>query len=170
LNEATFFLNDQGPRLRISEIMYNPPDQDDYEFIELQNFGDQGLDLAGMSFEGIRYTFPEDTAPLAAGEMTVLVRNAAAFARKYPDVSIGGVYTGQLSNKGEEIKLKDRAGNTIITVAYDDEAGWPISPDGRGDSLVFVDTNGDPADPGSWHASTLPNGSPGNGDPAALPR
>jgi hypothetical protein len=170
LNEATFFLLGQGPKLRISEIMYNPPDQDDSEFVELQNFGDQALDLAGMSFEGIRYTFPQDTAPLAAGELTVLVRNAAAFARKYPDVSIGGVYTGQLSNKGEEIRLTDRAGNTIITVAYDDEAGWPISPDGRGDSLVLVDLNGDPADPRSWRASTLPNGSPGTGGPAAPPR
>jgi hypothetical protein len=145
--------------------MYNPPGGGSYEFIELKNVGRQALDLANLNFEGIRFTFPPTTRPLPPGNFIVLVRDGAAFAERYPDVPIGGLYNGQLSNTGEEIRIKDRYGETILAVNYNDRNRWPLSADGQGDSLVLVDRHGDPNDPQSWRASTNLYGSPGQDDP-----
>jgi hypothetical protein len=145
--------------------MYNPPDGGNYEFIELQNIGDSPFNLANLYFdEGIRYAFPTDSTPLAPGELMVLVQNPVAFAERYPNVEIRGVYTGQLSNRGEKITLKDIAGNVILSIEYDDENDWPISPDGRGDSLTLIDPHQDPNNPHNWRASTNLYGSPGTND------
>jgi hypothetical protein len=95
----------------------------------------------------------------------VLVRDPAFFARRYPDVPVAGVYRGKLSNKGETITIKDIDGNIVASVAYDDEDGWPLSPDGRGDSLVLVNPTGDPNDPLNWRASINIYGSPGANEP-----
>ncbi len=164
LHEATFRVGEPEERLRITEIMYNPMGGDDYEFIELKNDGDTEVDLSNVSFEGITFSFPSGTI-LPAGEFIVLVQNPIAFAEKYPDVPVGGTYQARLSDKGEEIILKDRQGNVLISVPYDDENGWPVSPDGRGDSLVFIDLDGDPHDPKNWRASAGLHGSPGADDP-----
>jgi hypothetical protein len=164
LNEITFEVETPEPTLSITEIMYNPPDGGDYEFIELKNTGGGQFDLSNMSFEGIIYIFPPGTL-LEAGEMIVLVRNPTAFARRYPGVGIDGVYDGQLSNKGEQVALKDADGRTIVSVKYDDENGWPLSPDGRADSLVVVDPDSDLNDPNNWRASANPYGSPGADEP-----
>jgi hypothetical protein len=162
LNEAILGIgNEMSSPLRITEIMYNPVGGDDYEFIELKNVGNVDLNLANASFEGIAFTFPPMAAPLAPGEFTVLVRNPAAFAERYPAVAIGGVYDRSLSNGGERTALETAGGRTLVHVRYDDGNGWPRSPDGRGHSLMLVDLAGDPDNPKSWRASTTPNGSPG---------
>jgi hypothetical protein len=166
LNEATFRVVEQDRQLRITEIMYNPVGSDDYEFIELKNTGDDKVNLSNMTFEGILFTFFPNTRPLAPGEFLVLVRNRQAFAERYPEVSIRGQYGGQLSNKGEQITLKDGRGQVVVSVKYDDENGWPISPDNRGDSLVLIKPDGDPNDPQNWQASANLNGSPGADEPA----
>jgi hypothetical protein len=141
--------------------MYNPIDGDNYEFIELENISSGELDLSGLTFSGIEFTFPANTPSLPPDETVVLVRNPVAFNEKYPGVKIGGNYQGQLSNKGETISLADLAGNILLEVTYNDENGWPISPDGRGDSLILVDPTGDLNSPKNWRASTVLYGSPG---------
>jgi hypothetical protein len=166
LNEATFKVGEQQSRVAITEIMYNPIDGNDYEFIELKNAGDGELSLANIYFEdGITFTFPPGLTPLAPGEMMVLVRNPTAFAERYPDVTIGGVYQGKLANEGEKITLRDAAGKVLVSINYDDENGWPLSPDGQGDSLVIDEATGDPANPQNWRASTNLNGTPGVDEP-----
>ena len=115
--------------------------------------------------EGITFTFPPRATPLAPGEFVVLVRNFAAFAERYPDVVIGGTYQGKLSNQGEKVTLRDIGGEVVVSIDYDDENGWPISPDGRGDSLVLVDLRRDPNNPKNWRASTRLYGSPGTDEP-----
>jgi hypothetical protein len=163
LSEGTYVsLGDEiSNPLRITEIMYNPVGGDDYEFVELKNAGHVDLDLANASFEGIAFTFPPMAAPLAPGEFIVLVRNPAAFAERYPAVTIGGVYDKRLSNGGERIALETAEGRTLVEVRYDNGNGWPRSPDGRGYSLELVDLAGDPDSPKSWRASTRRGGSPG---------
>ena len=165
LNEVTFSVIESDHQLRLTEIMYNPEGGDDYEFIELKNFGDTTLDLTGMSFGGIDYTFPAGGSVLAPGQVIILVRNSTAFAERYPGVGFDGVYSGQLSNKGETIALWSAEGRLVTSVTYDDEQGWPISPDGRGDSLVLIDPESDPKNPGSWRAGANRHGSPGVDDP-----
>jgi hypothetical protein len=166
LNEASFTTEAEGSsRLQITEIMYNPVGGDDYEFIELKNIGPIELDPSRLAFdEGIRFTFPPNSPSLAPNQLIVLVRNPAAFAQRYPGVRVDGVYEGQLSNKGEAIRLRDAQGTVMISLEYDDENDWPVSTDGQGDSLVIVDTAQDPNNPANWRASTHPNGSPGVDD------
>jgi hypothetical protein len=162
LNEATFKVVEQKSRLAITEIMYNPGGGNNYEFIELKNIGDGELNLAGMSFdEGISFTFPPGQPPLVPGGLLVLVHNPTAFAERYPGMAIGGVYQGKLSNQGEKVTLRDASGEAVLSLSYNDENGWPLSPDGRGDSLVIVDPAGDPDNAQNWRASTKPNGTPG---------
>ncbi|MBN1220385.1 MAG: lamin tail domain-containing protein [Anaerolineae bacterium] len=166
LNEAIYHVTQPGNRLRITEVMYNPSDGDDYEFIELKNIGDSAMDLANISLdEGIQFTFPPNTPPLEANDFVVLASNPVFFAEKYPDVTVGGAYEGHFSNKGEKITLRDAEGQTLLEFEYDDENGWPVSPDGRGDSLVLVNENGDPNNPNNWLASRNLYGSPGTDEP-----
>lgn len=150
-------------KLRITEIMYHPIGGSEYEFIELQNVGNQPVNLSGAYFEGITLTFADNLVPLAPGQFIVLVRNPTAFAERYPGVTISQVYSGNLSNKGERITLRNTFGQILTSVTYDDENEWPISPDGLGDSLVLIHVDGDPNDPGNWRASIELNGSPGTG-------
>lgn len=168
LHEAPFNVIQQGQRLRITEIMYNPTEGDDFEFIELKNMGNSQIDLANVSIdEGIYYSFPPDASPLMPGQIMVLVSNASAFAEHYPGVPVGGVYDGHLSNKGEKILMTDAAGEPLVELTYDDAYGWPVSADSRGDSLVLVQPDGDPNNPQNWRASTYVSGSPGSDEPLA---
>ncbi len=166
LNETVFKVVEQKSRVAVTEIMYNPLGGNDYEFVELMNLGDSELSLAGMYFdEGITYTFPPGAAPLAPGERMVLARNAEVFAERYPGVPLAGVFLGKLANQGEKITLRDSAGETLISIDYDDENGWPLSPDGHGDSLVMVEPEADPVNPHNWRASVNLYGSPGKDEP-----
>jgi hypothetical protein len=168
LHEAGFSVVQEGQPLRLTEIMYNPAEGDDYEFIELKNVSSSEADLSNVSIdEGIYFSFPPNTPPLAPGGTLTLVSNPNAFAELYPGVPIGGVYDGHLSNKGEKILMTDAEGKPMIEVTYDDANGWPVSADGRGDSLVLVEPDGDPNNPQNWRASTHVNGSPGKNEPMA---
>jgi hypothetical protein len=168
LNEASFKLAEQVTQLVISELMFNPPAGNAYEFIELKNVGTAEIDLSNATFEGINFTFPAN-ALLQPGELLVLASNAEAFAEQYPGAPLAGVYRGNLSNAGERISLRDAAGNVLVSVAYADENGWPLSADGRGDSLVLIRPNGDPDNPKSWRASIELHGSPGRDESGASP-
>ncbi|GAB4434908.1 MAG: hypothetical protein Kow0031_16650 [Anaerolineae bacterium] len=162
LAEAEFYAAPRTSQVRLTEIMYNPPDGSDYEFIELKNVGNGPLDLSNATFSGINFTFPGSGAVLRPGEFFVLVRNPAAFTDRYPDVAVTGEFSGNLSNNGETISLFGPDGKLLETVTYNDKGGWPISPDGRGDSLVLTDDGGDPNSPRSWRASRQVGGSPGS--------
>jgi len=149
------------PTLQFSEIMYNPIGGDDYEFIELQNVSPQPLNLGMATFEGVDFTFPFNTPPLTVGAKIVLVRNKTSFSQRYPNTPIQGVYEGQLSNQGETLTLRDLDKNILIKLQYADNAGWPISPDGLGDSLELINLTANPNNPQNWHASPNIYGSPG---------
>jgi hypothetical protein len=167
---ATFSLARYASHLRITEMMYHPlwgavpGDEDEYEFLELQNTGPEPLDLSGFYFEGIDFRFPGGTV-LPGGAYCVLARNPTAFAHRYPGVVIQGIYWGKLSDSGEKIRLRDPQGNTVISVEYKDEPPWPVAADGLGYSLVLAELNGNPDRPETWRASSLRQGSPGAHDP-----
>jgi hypothetical protein len=149
-----------GGPLQITQIMYNPMDGDDYEFLRLTNLSDQPVILSGAFFEaGISFIFPATTPPLAPGDSIILAHNEAAFTGRYPGTVVGGIYEGQLSNSGESIILRDITSNVLASVTYDDENGWPLTADGLGDSLVLITGEGDSANPRHWRASSqVPRG------------
>ena len=68
------------------------------------------------------------------------------------------MYTGNLSNGGETITLKDAGAVVIDTVAYGEVDPWPTTPDGLGPSLELIDPMLDNNDPLNWAASTAPAG------------
>ncbi len=170
VSEAPFSVEEFAIPLRITEIMYNPPGGDAYEFIELQNVGGVALDLSGISLSGVEFRFIEG-ATLAPGARVVLISDAnpSAFVGRYPGVTVAGQYKGRLSNGGEAIALIDRQNRTIVSVRYQDSGLWPASADGGGISLEITDPNGDPSDPCNWHASASPGGSPGEANPPPPP-
>jgi hypothetical protein len=175
LNEADYVESSRPSGLRITELMYNPAGGDDYEFLELTNVGAFEVDLSGAAFEGIDLRFDRPTR-LAGGSTMVLAADAAAFRQRYPDAPIGAVYGGELSDRGETIVLRSATGEQLLSLTYDDEDGWPLTADGRGDSLVLVDVTGDAnpkgglgSDPRSWQASSTLYGTPGAGGWAGAP-
>lgn len=172
LNERLFVLPIDTFNLKITEIHYHPLatdsiDDRDFEFIELKNTGTTPLDLSGVRFcDGISYSFPRRTI-LQPDEFIVLASNQFYFARRYvfaPD----GEYEGFLDNAGERIVMQGAAGDTILSVCYDDRAPWPEAADGVGYSLVFKNPNADsdPNTPDSWRTSYQIHGSPGSDDTA----
>ncbi|MBN1669827.1 MAG: lamin tail domain-containing protein [Kiritimatiellae bacterium] len=160
---ATYHYTAHYSRIRITEIMYNPLAGAEHEFVEIKNTGSGVRGLSDMTLTGARYTFPPGTE-LAGGQSLVLVRDAAAFASRYPGVTPFGVFLGKLDNGGERLALLDGEGRTVTAVRYNDRSPWPEAADGPGYSLVMIDENGEPEDPANWRASNLIGGSPGYDD------
>ena len=167
------FGNLSGQGVSITELMYNPLDSNglsgaDVEFIELKNVSDSAIDLSLAAFtDGVDFTFGPNSV-LAAGEYWVLVSDVTAFAERYPTVAIKGEYGGQLSNGGETVEFRDRNGELLESVEYDDASPWPAEADGEGKSLVKrneATIPASPADASAWRASFAIHGSPGEADP-----
>ena len=171
---ATFF-SSVSP-LRITEIMYHPTpivgntnDNDNFEYIEVQNIGGTPLNVNRFSLGGgIQFQFPN--AVLAAGEYAVIVKDTNAFQLRYGTntVRILGTYTGNLANDGDHVVLAGPVQEPIQDFTYSD--GWYPATDGAGFSLVLTDPNGLPGLASSWRASATVGGSPGTVDPAPAAR
>ena len=183
LTDASF---DVPPELRVTELNYDPAnpaagaadsDAQDYEFIELQNFGSQTINLQNVAFtNGITYTFGNVT--LAPGQVGVLVHNLAAFTSGYygntSNIDILGSYQSSgtsFSNSGEEVTLVDAAGTTLEDFTYNPQ--WFPATQGDGPSLEVIDPASNPNLnlAASWRQSPLTNGTPGydNSYPTAAP-
>ncbi len=183
---ATDAVFDIATQLRITELNYDPAspganltdtDKEDYEFIELQNFGSQPLDLQNFAFtNGITYTFGNVT--LAPGQVGVLVHNLAAFTSGYygntSNIDILGSYQSSgtsFSNSGEEVTLVDPFGNTIADFTYSPD--WFPTTKGDGPTLEVIDPASNPNLnlASSWRVSPENDGTPGMDDsyPTAAP-
>lgn len=172
LTRAVFYPPQDLSKLVVTEIMYNPTAfgafaGNDLEFLEFKNTGSTPLNLGTLTFSaGINFTFTNGTR-LFPGQFFVLARNAAAFVAKYPGVMVNGVYSGQLDNAGETLRLSTAFGNTVLSVAYNDRTPWPLAADGHGFSAVPRVSGANPnSDNGAhWRASANAGGSPGADDP-----
>ncbi len=152
--------------LKFSEIHYNPLDSaeiddDNFEFIELQNTGSTPLSLSGVRFtSGVEYVFPDSI--IAPDSVIVIAANATLFEALYGFAPFGEFSKG-LSNSGETVVLRDASGNLIDRVTYDDMPPWPIQADGLGNSLAILgltDTTNTAAAL-NWTYSHDTHGSPG---------
>ena len=164
--------------LRVTEIMADPPDGGDYEFVELHNTSaEDTLNLLGAKFtQGIDFLFPPGTEVPPGGYLVVMAHpDPAAFRAYYglgPEVPITGPYTGSLANEGESLVLRTAAGGTdIVAFDYGEGRGWPVTTRGTGHSLIPLkiadQTDGSLNYGGNWRASTYLLGSPGGADPAS---
>ena len=164
----------------IAEVMYNPPplttaettagflDEQDFEYIVVQNIGSAPIDLSALRFQlGVTFKFDITTRPvLDPGARTVIAKNAAALSLRYGsgiNAVLGGEYFGNLSSSGEAVRLETTANATVIKAfAYSDQPPWPSQADGNGSALMLVNpaANPDHSLPASWTASPALGGSP----------
>ncbi len=166
------------PRLAITEFMYHPLEagpgspysEEDFEFVEIQNVGDEPIALPGVRLTGgISFVVPSaEAVPLQSGEYAVVARNFDAFAARYTlsGRRVIGSYTGNLSNDGDSLGLEGPLGEPIHLFNYSDT--WLASTDGEGMSLAVLDPKKDPStwgDMTGWAASTVLHGTPGEDDP-----
>ena len=168
LNEALFIIEGLQPPLRITELMYNPPGGEAFEYFELRYDGITSLNVGDWTFEGVSFAFPSGTV-LAPGQILVLANNTFpdAFAARYPGVSVFGWYGGRLDNAGERLALHKPDGTVVISVDYGRTDGWPAAANGPGYSIEILDPAGDPDAPDNWRATSY-NGTPGV-NPTYLP-
>ena len=170
VHEIFINVNQDLSALKITEIQYHPLGEgtvggSEFEFLEFKNIGTSVLPLAGVYFtNGIDYQFPNNSS-VAPGGFVVIASNTEMFNQRYGFLPLGE-YTGQLDNAGERLTLVNAAGDTLISLRYNDKAPWPIEPDSTGQSLVAreVIPLGDPSLPEYWTASREIHGSPGRDD------
>ncbi len=189
LKSGTFLVDAipaDGSNLAISEINYNPRssqisfgeldvDNDQFEFIELQNVGDDTVDLTGVRLEqqfsrGVEFEFGRQT--LEVGERVVIPKSVDAFSSRYgavPQMAIGKSivangwhYDGALDNSGDVLRVVASNGQLIQSVEYDDSDEWPERADGSGSSLEPIDPTFDLSNPANWRSSSEFGGSPGS--------
>ncbi|MGC6457591.1 MAG: lamin tail domain-containing protein [Akkermansiaceae bacterium] len=119
--------------LVINEIHHDAdPKTEPAEFVEILNTGPDSIDLGGYYFEGIDFVFPAKTF-LDATEYVVIGEGDLYDFR----------YDGRLSGDGEEITLRDPAGNIVDRVNYRVEFPWPIIEEGRSMQLVNATLDND---------------------------
>ena len=169
--------------LAIHELMYNPA-AGGHEFIELANITDTSIplyDLANPSTtwrfsNGISFTFPANTVIAPRSLALVVAIDPVLFATTYgvpADVPVFGPYTGGLDNRGERLTLARPATPIasvvpwipVDSIAYNDAAPWPTSPDGGGPSLERLSGPTFGSDPTLWAASVA-GGTPGRANAA----
>ena len=170
--------------LRVTEVMYHPLgapqgsgfNNDDYEYIELQNIGPAALDLAGVKFaEGVLFDFTgSNVTSLAPGAYALVVGNTAAFQSRYGhawDGQVAGRFAaGNLASGGEQVRLLDARNDTILSFTYGDN--WYYNTDGEGFSLTVRDPLQDRGlwnSEDGWRPSRLAGGSPGAADADLAP-
>lgn len=145
----------------INEIHYDPDIKTEFsEFIELHNRGSEAVDLSLWYFDnGVSYTFPAGTI-LPAGGYFVLAEPDpnGTFTTSFQDVfamAPDAVFTGKLSNEGEEITLRNSSGVKIDELAYELNFPWPITSSGTANrSLELIHPLLDNSASGNWRVST----------------
>ena len=148
------------PPLVISKIHYHPADVDTLngnklEFIQINNNGDEDVDLTGIYLRelGVTYSFPTGSH-LAARDSLVLCSDSLTYVDFY-HLTPFGQYERKLSNKDENIVLADAWGNIIDEVHYFDSEPWPTEPDGDGPFLQLIDLDADNSLAENWIAAVF---------------
>jgi hypothetical protein len=147
----------------------SPWQDEDFEFIELQNVSQTVLDLRGLKFtRGVSFDFRSSgITNLPAGDPVLIVKNLAAFTARYGEGRlVAGQYEGQLDNAGEVLRLEDGVGEVVFEFSY--SPLWQPQTDGEGRSLEIADASGRLSDSTSWRASAVLGGTPGLDNSAVL--
>ena len=147
----------------INEIMYHPPldpelgrqaPRPGVSFVEIYNRSERDIDISGFRFNrGIAYTFETGTI-LGAGQYLAVAEDPDTLRNVHAaDFPIVGPYSGDLSYKGELLRLVDTRGNIADEVRYHDGGLWPKWADGGGSSLELLDPHQDNSVPSAWEDS-----------------
>lgn len=177
-NPEDVVLDSNSTYMGISEIMYNAPGGSALEWVEV--YIKSGPNLANMQLSNVRldgavsFAFPAE--PLAKGEYVIVTNDVNLFRQTYPTASckVYGPWdkdpktnaVAKLVNEGDVVDVKIR-GEGDVSAAFSNNPPWPSLANGNGRSLVYKGT-GNEADPTSWGASAVENGSPCVGNDQVL--
>lgn len=141
-----------APSVVINELMYHPSTEvDTDEFLELYNTTGSSIDLTGWCFTaGISMCF--SGVSIGAHDYVVISPNISHTQTTYTVTAVA-TYTGQLSNGGETVTLRNASNVIVNSITYDDASPWPVSPDGSGPSLELSSPSLDNTQATSWGAS-----------------
>ncbi|MDE0596486.1 MAG: lamin tail domain-containing protein [Roseibacillus sp.] len=129
--------------LRITELMYNPPDGNNGEFVEVTNISETlTLDLTGVRFtRGITFTFP--AMDLAPGGQLVVVRDPGFFRsihRDVPDRFVAGAFDdSRFDNDSEMVALTLPEPWNVNIQQFTYFSTWHPTTDTEGRSLELRD-------------------------------
>ena len=145
-----------------NEVMYNPADSDQtLEWVELRNQMSVDVELSGWRLDdGVNFQFADGTV-LEAGGHLVIAADAAALQTATGFADAVGSYTGQLSNGGERVVLRDHNNRLMDEIDYSDGGDWPVAPDGSGSTLAKMSPNLASGEVASWTHSAEIGGTPG---------
>ena len=164
-DSAPFFFGEGDapePRdLVVNEIMYDPPDATNDEYVELFNRSDRTFNLADFTLSDEANTTPITADPVFVlpGEYVALVRDPDLFQQQFPDVPFVAVdgFPG-LNNSGDAVVVRYVPGGvTVDSVAFEPDWG------GTDASLERRSADGPSNTASNWATSTDPRG----GTPAA---
>jgi hypothetical protein len=177
--EVPAFLTDGAPVMDLS--------QPAHEFVEVQNAGAAAVDLSGWTISGgVDFAFPTGTV-LGPGAVVAVAKDPAALTlASQPPSPVLGPYAGKLSNRGEQLRLRDADGNPRDQVRYSASFPWPDTANAlgaqprftgfdaaeyryHGRSLQRVSATSPGNDPANWMASPA-NEKPSPGVPQILLR
>lgn len=155
--------------------MYDAPDVfrgvlgQDLDWIELRNCGPFPADIGGFQLAGdIEYLFPVGTI-LAPGQYLVVADKPPSFGLAYGFSNVGN-FSGSLSDERGTIRLKNRAGGTVLEVTYGPDKPLPALTKGKGRSLILARPSFGQNDVRAWQASEQDGGSPGGPEPTMTNR
>jgi len=176
---------DSREALVINEIMYNPANAGQSEWIELYNPNVNSISLNGLQLTdggmGNLFEFGENGVIDPLGFIVVAGDSELFLSEHGTDIYFTGSFNKgesgfKLSNEGESLILKNNLGELEDIVQYDNQAPWPEAADGMGPSLQLLAPDLDNNHSSSWFASNgIPfspgstNGGNSNGESHILP-
>lgn len=153
--KASLVINgpDDQKVVRINELHVNPDVATEaVEFIELHNPSSLPIDASGWFLaDAVQFRIP-DGSQIPPRGFLVISQNPAAVETKY-GVRTLGPWTGQLSNQGETVELRNALGDLIDRVDYQIGFPWPTVGDVPGYSMELIDTSLDNDLGGNWRSS-----------------
>lgn len=144
----------------ITEIMYNPPESgtDSLEYFELHNAGTAAVDLSGWNFtQGVEFIFPSG-ATIQPNAYITIAKSTTAFTSVFGSAPTYQWDNGALTNGGEDIELRDAAGNVMDYVNYQNGGSWPSGANGTGPSIVLCNSAADNDNGVNWQDCTTATG------------
>lgn len=162
-DSADFFFGEgdvpQPGDLVVNEVMYDPPDTNANEYVELLNISDKTLDLSAFTFSDLTNTVRITTSPrfVLPGEYAVLVRDAEAFEAAFPGVEYVDVHSFPgLNNPGDAVVIAYEAESVprVVTDSVRFQPSWG----GNDAALERRDPAGPSNSGGNWGTSLDPRG------------
>ncbi len=147
--------------LIINEIHYNPAGGTPLEFIEIVNSDPINfinmLDVALTGNGALMYKFTDSLlfgASSYPNNYIVLAKDSTAYHNAY-GVAPYGVYSGDLNNSSETLRLADLFNTTIDVVTYGSTGAWDPIPATGSHSLALINVTLDNSLAASWAAQNV---------------